>query len=100
MLVYYDDCKQCEICTNCGAKHTPHLICENEDCGADVDILYCLDDTMLCHECIANILQDYSSLVIDDDGNEHEYYIVDDEEYTCVAEFEGCLECETLDDYK
>lgn len=97
MISYVNECKQCAECKNCGAKRRPKLICE--ECASHVAVLYEVDDTMMCHDCIAEILQDYSTVKLDENGREREVYYVGDTEYLSVAEFESTLEQETLEDY-
>lgn len=98
MLTYYNECKHCGVCTKCGAAHIAHLICDN--CSADVDKLYEVDGDMLCKDCVAEVLQDYSECLTDDDGNDREVYVIDDTEYSSVDEFIQLLDSESIEDYR
>lgn len=94
MFVLRDECDNCETCTNCGAKQTPHLICDS--CGYDdCDVLYPVDDgDELCTDCLLEkVKEEECDYNIDDEGEET--WVYNGETYTD----EYALDDKILDDY-
>ena len=55
MTVYENDCVGCEVCYRCGAKKTPHIICD--ECNEEKNAIYDYEGEELCIDCIEQRLR-------------------------------------------
>ena len=67
MVKYENDCIGCAapgypcLGESCRYRNVKHLYCD--DCGDDVDKLYCVDDQELCEDCL---LEHFETIEIED----------------------------------
>lgn len=50
----------CDVCVGCGKCNYQTLVCD--DCGTQEDMLYSIDNTEFCYECLEkHVMNEYKS---------------------------------------